>query len=72
MKSSSLDVDGQRFLDSVRIYCAVSVSQNLKFSVGRVFEFPDFEFELDLDRQISDSYSGRNPDSAVRRSRMFL
>ena len=61
------DVGGQRCPDSVRIYCAVSVSQNLKFSVGRVFECPDFLFELDFDRQISHSNSGQNLDSAVRR-----
>ena len=45
----------------------VSVSQNLKFSIGRVFEFPDFEFELDFDRQTPHSKSGQNPDSDVRR-----
>ena len=50
-----------------QIYCAVSVSQNLKFSVGRIFECPDFEFELDFDRQTPNSNSGQNLDSAVRR-----
>ena len=48
------DVGGQRCPDSVRIYCAVSVSQYLrdlylKFSVGRVFECPDFEFDHGFD-----------------------
>ena len=45
----------------------MSVSQNLKFSVGRVFECPDFEFELDFDRQTPHSFAGQNPESAVRR-----
>ena len=45
---SKADVGRQRFPDSVRIYCAVSVSRNLKFSVGRVFEWPNFEFEPDF------------------------
>ena len=60
------DVGGQRCPDSVRIYCAVSVSQNIKFSVGRVFECPDFQFELDFDRQIPHSNSGQHclPTSA--------
>ena len=66
------DVGGQRCPDSVRIYCAVSVSQNLKFSVGTVFECQDFEFELDFDRQIPDSNSGQNPDSAVRRRLVYV
>ena len=35
----SADVGGQRCTDFVRIYCAVSVIRNLKFSVARVFEF---------------------------------
>ena len=61
------DVGGQRCPNSVRNNCAVSVSQNLKFSVGRVFECPDFEFELDFDRQTPHSKSRQNPDSAVRR-----
>ena len=61
------DAGGQRCPDSVQIYCAVSVSQNLKFSVGRVFECPDFEFELDFDRQTPHSNAEQNPDSAVRR-----
>ena len=65
------DVDGQRCPDSVRIYCAVSVSKNLKFSVGRGFECPDFEFELDFDRQKPHSNSGQNPDSAVRRRLLY-
>lgn len=43
------DVGGQCCPDSVRIYCAVSFSQNLKFSVERVFECPDYEFELDFE-----------------------
>ena len=58
----------QTLADSIaRVYCTVSVRQNLKFSVGRVFECPDFEFELDLDRQKPHSKSGQNPDSAVVR-----
>ena len=61
------DVGGHRCPDSVQIYCAVSVCQNLKFSVGRIFECPDFEFELDFDRQTPNSNSGQNLDSAVRR-----
>ena len=61
------DVGGQRFPDSVWIYCAMSGSQNLKFLVRRVFECPDFELELDFDRQTTHSNSGQNPDSAVRR-----
>ena len=56
---------------AVRIYCAVSVSQNLKFFIERVFECPDFEFELDFDRQTPHSNSGQNPDSAVRRRLAF-
>jgi len=62
-----VDVGGQRCPDSVRIYCAVFVSQYLKCTVGRVFECPDFEFELDFDRQTPHSNSGQNLDSAVRR-----
>ena len=50
----SSDVCGQRCPDSIRVHCTVSVRQNLKFSVGRVFECPDFEFELDFDRQTPD------------------
>ena len=65
--SSKADVGGQRCPDSVRIYCAMSGSQNLKFFVKRVFECPDFELELDFDRQTKHSNSGQNPDSAVRR-----
>ena len=61
------DVGGKRCPDSVRVYCTVSVRQNLKFSVGRVFECSDFEFELDFDRQTPHSKSRQNPDSAVRR-----
>ena len=61
------DVGGQRCPDSVRVHCTVSVRQNLKFSVGRVFECPDIEFELDFDRQKPHSKSGQNPDSAVCR-----
>ena len=37
--------------DSVRIDCAVFVSQIL--SVGMVFKYPNFEFEPDFDRQTS-------------------
>ena len=48
-------------------YSMVSFRQNLNFSVGRVFEYPDFEFELDFDRQTPHSKSGQNPDSAVHR-----
>ena len=59
------DVGRQRCPDSVR--SVVSVRQYLKFSVGRVFECLDFEFELDFDRQIPHSIAGQNPDSAVRR-----
>ena len=61
------DVGGHRCPDSVQIYCAVSVCLNLKFSVGRIFECPDFEIELDFDRQTPHSNSGHNPDSAVCR-----
>ena len=58
----------QTWADSaVRVYCTVPVRQNLQFSVGRVFECPDFEFELDFDRQTPSSNSGQNLDSAVRR-----
>ena len=46
---------------AVRVYCTVSVRQNLKFSVGGVFECPDFEFELDFDRQ-SVRHRTVNPD----------
>ena len=66
-KACRADVGGQRFPDSVRIYCVVSVSYNLKFSVGRVFECPVFEFELDFERKTPHSTTGQNPDSAVRR-----
>ena len=50
----------------------MSVSQYLrdlylKFSVGRVFECPDFEFELDFDQRTPHSNFGQNPGSAVRR-----
>ena len=45
----TLDVGGQRCPDYVRDYCAVFVSQNLIFSVGRISDCPDFEFELDFD-----------------------
>ena len=69
-RGSETDVGGQRCPDSVRVYYTVSVRQNLKFSVGRVFECPDFEFELDFDRQTPHSKSRQNPDSAVRR-RLF-
>jgi len=61
------DDGGQCCPNSVRIYCAVSVSHNLKFSVGKIFECLDFEFELDFDRQTQHSTSGQNPDSTVRR-----
>ena len=49
----------------------MSVGQNLKFSVGRFFQCPDFEFELDFDRQTPHSNSGQDPDSAVRRRLPF-
>ena len=62
-----LDVCGQHCPDSALVYCTVSVRQNLKFSVGRVFECPNSEFELDFDRQTPHSNSGQNPDSTVRR-----
>ena len=42
-----------------RVYCTVFVHQNLKFSVGGGFECPDFEFELDFDRQTPHSSSGQ-------------
>ena len=45
----------------------MTVSQNLKILVGRVLKCPDFELELDFDRQTPPSNSGQNPDSAVRR-----
>ena len=61
------DVGGQRCPDSPRVYCTVSVRLNLIFSVGKVFECPDFEFELDFDWQTPHSKSRQNPDSAVRR-----
>ena len=38
----------RRCPDSVRIYYAVSVSQYLKFSVGRVFECPDLNLILTI------------------------
>ena len=63
----SSDVGRQRCPDSVRVYCTVSVRQNLKLSVGRVFECPNSEFELDFDLQTPHSKSGQNSDSAVRR-----
>ena len=56
------DVGGQRYPDSVRNYCTVYVSQNLKFSDGRVFECPDFEFELDFDRQTPDIRTALSAD----------
>ena len=65
--SSTADVGGLRCPVSIWIYCAVSVSQNLKFSVGRVFECPDFEFELDFDRQTPHSNSGQNPNVCLDR-----
>ena len=45
----------------------VSVSYNLKFSVGRVFECPVFEFELDFERKTPHSTPGQRcpPMSAV-------
>ena len=67
MTLSGSDVGGQSYPDSVRIYCVMCSSQNLKFSAGRVFERPDFEFELDFDRKTPHSNSGQNPDNAVRR-----
>ena len=51
VRKSLADVGGQRCPDSARVNCTVYVRQNLKFSVRRVFECPDFEFELDFDRQ---------------------
>ena len=60
-------VGGEHCPDSARVYCTVSVRQNLKFSVGRVFDCPDFEFELDFDRQTPHSNPGQNPDNAVDR-----
>ena len=54
-----------RILSGFTVRC--SVHQNLKFSVGRVFECLDFESELDFDRQTPHSEPGQNPDSAVRR-----
>ena len=45
------DVGGQHCPDSVLIYCAMSASKNLKLSVKKAFECPDFEFELHFDRQ---------------------
>ena len=67
MKPEARTGDGskQTSADSaVRIYCAVFVSPNLRFSVGRVFECPDFEFELDFDRQKPHSTSGENPSTS--------
>ena len=55
------DIGGQRCPDSARVHCTVSVRQNLNFSVVMVFECPDFEFELDFDRQTLHSKSGQNP-----------
>ena len=52
---------------TVRIYCPVSVGQNQEISVGRIFECPDLEFELDFDRQTPHSKSGQNLDNAARR-----
>ena len=57
-----VDVGGQRCPNSVRIYCAVSVSQNLEFSAGRVIECSDFEFELDFDRQTPDIRTALSAD----------
>ena len=51
MSHGLADLGGLDCWDSFRIHCAVSVGQNLKFSVRRVFEYPDFEFELDPDRE---------------------
>ena len=67
------DVGGKRCPDSVRVYCTVSVRQNLKFSVGRVFECPDFEFELDFDRQTPHSKSGQRcpPTSVINYNKIF-
>ena len=57
---------------AVRVYCTVSVRQNLRFSVGMVFECLDFESELDFDRQTPHSKPGQNPDSAVRRRLLYI
>ena len=72
MTALTADVGGQRCPDSVRIYCVVPVSQKLKFSVGRVFECPDFEFELDFDRQTPHSKSGqRCPPTSDKRNKII-
>ena len=44
-----------------------SVDSAVRIFVKRVFECPDFELELDFDRQTTHSNSGQTPDSAVRR-----
>ena len=48
------------------LLCGVCQSKSEIFS-REVFECPDFELELDFDRQTPHSNSGQNPNSAVHR-----